>query len=318
MKARARCERYNPRVRAGRWDRSNFKSRPRWPLNFSQGGLAMNILAMDLGKNKTVVCFYDSNSGKHKYDKSVTSPSSIHDVSVKYSPDRVVFEVCSAAGWVHDIASALGIEVQVANTNHEAWRWKNVKIQNDRSDALKLAQLSAMNQLPVVHIPKRPVRQKRTLIQYRHGLIKRRTQIKNNIRAVLDKEGCKMADRRSGWSVGSIKRLTEMSLHLEECGIDNLWRGQLKVELGILDAVERCIAQVEKKLDALGENDKDVQLLQTVCGIGPRLAEVIAAFIDEPQRFKSGKQVGCYAGLTPRRYQSSDTDRQGKISGAGN
>jgi transposase len=278
----------------------------------------MNILAMDLGKSNTVICYYDSESGKHKYGKVKTTPRQIHDLLAEHKPDRVVFEICSAAGWVYDIATAIGIEVQAANTNHQAWRWKNVKNKNDRLDALKLAQLSAMNQLPVVHMPKYSVRQRRTIIQYRQGLVRQKTRIKNGIRAILDKQGQSMPDGRSGWSATSIKRLTEMSLPLDKCNIDNLWRGQLRVEVGMLEKVESCIAEIEKKLDALGKQDKDIQLLQTTCGVGPRLAEAVVAFVDEPNRFATGKQVGSYAGLTPRQYQSGDMNRQGKISGAGN
>jgi transposase len=278
----------------------------------------MKIVAMDLGKNKAVVCIYEQTSGDHKYQTIRSCPQQIHDLLTKHSPDRVVFEICPAAGWIYDIAAGLGIEIQVANTNHQAWRWKSVKKKNDRADALKLAQLSAMNQLPVVHIPSRSIRQKRSFIQYRQGLVRQRTRIKNSIRAILDKEGQVMPDGSKGWSVSSIKQLAAMSLPLEQCGIDNLWRGQLKVELERLESIERCISDVENKLDALGRQDKDVQLLQTVNGVGPRLAEAIAAFIDQPQRFRSGKQVGCYAGLTPRQYQSGEMDRQGKISGAGN
>jgi transposase len=76
----------------------------------------------------------------------------------------VVFEICSVAGWVYDICSALKLDTQVANPNTQAWRWKNVKNKNDKNDALKLAQLSAMNQLPMVHMPKPEVRQKRSLL----------------------------------------------------------------------------------------------------------------------------------------------------------
>ena len=140
----------------------------------------MNILAMDLGKSNTVICFYDSENGKHKYGKVKTTPMHIHDLLAKYSPDRVVFEICSIAGWVYDICSALKLETQVANPNTQGWRWKNVKNKNDRMDALKLAQLSAMNQLPVVHMPKRSVRQKRVIIQYRQSLVRQRTRIKNS------------------------------------------------------------------------------------------------------------------------------------------
>ena len=152
----------------------------------------MNILAMDLGKSNTVICYYDSETGKHKYGKIKTTPQQIHDLLAEHKPDRVVFEICSAAGWVYDICSCLKLETQVANPNTQGWRWKNVKKKNDRTDALKLAQLSAMNQLPVVHMPNHSVRQKRSLIQYRQSLVRQRTRIKNSIRSILDKEGKSM------------------------------------------------------------------------------------------------------------------------------
>lgn len=53
---------------------------------------------------------------------------------------------------------------QVANPNHEAWRWRNVKKKTDRVDALKLARLSAVGQLPLVHVPCAKTRQWRSLI----------------------------------------------------------------------------------------------------------------------------------------------------------
>ncbi len=45
---------------------------------YSNGGLAMDILAMDLGKNNTVICHYDAGSGKHKFAKIKTTPQQIH------------------------------------------------------------------------------------------------------------------------------------------------------------------------------------------------------------------------------------------------
>lgn len=278
----------------------------------------MNILAMDLGKNKTVVCLYNSENGKHRFGKVATRPKQIHDLIVAESPDRIVFEICSSAGWIYDIAKTLRFEVQVANPSTEGWRWKNVKRKNDREDALKLARLSAMNQLPTVHMPKPEVRQKRALIQYRQKLVRRVTQIKNNIRSILDKEGRSMAKSRSGWTIKSIERLREMSLPLEKCGFNDLWRGQLHTELQMLDATLRCLCDVTKKLNKQAKDDEQIQLLQTAVGVGPRLAEAIVVFLDGPGRFASGKQVGCYAGLTPRQYQSGSKDRQGRISGQGN
>jgi transposase len=109
-----------------------------------------------------------------------------------------------------------------------------------------------------------------------------------------------------------------MSLPLEECDGDNLWRGSLYIELEMLAKVTELIKQVEDKLNCMAEEDEKIRLLRTIPGVGPRLAEAVVAYIDEPGRFGKGKHVGCYAGLTPRQYQSGDSNRVGKISGQGN
>lgn len=167
-------------------------------------------------------------------------------------------------------------------------------------------------------MPKKKVRQKRALIQYRQTLVKRRTQIKNNIRAILEKECVVTAKGKSGWTKGVVAELRKVALSMDECDAGNLWRGQLFVELEMLESVGGSIDKVEASLDGLAKRDKQIQRLQRVSGIGPRLAEAVVAFIDEPSRFRSGKQVGSYAGLTPRQYQSGSMDHQGKISGQGN
>ena len=108
-----------------------------------------------------------------------TTPVEIRRLLARLGPERVVLEVGTPAGWVHDVASGLGMEVQVANPNHEGWRWRNVKRKTDRLDALKLAQLSAVDQLPQVHMPQQRTREQRALIGYRCKLVSRRTRIKN-------------------------------------------------------------------------------------------------------------------------------------------
>ena len=79
----------------------------------------MRIVAMDLGKSKSVICDYDSKSGKHTFRTIRTRPQEVHDLLVETEPDRVVIETGPSSGWVYDLARALGIKVQVANTNHE-------------------------------------------------------------------------------------------------------------------------------------------------------------------------------------------------------
>ena len=64
--------------------------------------------------------------------------------------------------------------------------------------------------------------------------------------------------------------------------------------------------------------DERCKRLRTAPAVGPRLSEMVVALLDDPKRFKSGKEVGAYAGLTPRQWQSGESDRQGHISRAGN
>src|ERR1041385_1256361 len=149
----------------------------------------MKILALDLGKYKTVGCEYESESGAHRFHRSATTPAALRKLVRDVNPARVVIEVCSIAGWVCDLMAALGVAVQVANTSDDAWRWRKVKQKDDRRDALKAARLSAVNQLREVYIPQTEVRQWRALITYRQHLVGRRTKIKNHIRDLLVREG---------------------------------------------------------------------------------------------------------------------------------
>ena len=108
----------------------------------------MHIIALDLGGYQATVCEYDTDSGEQRFSKIRSTPQALKDLLVARRPARLVFEIGPQAGWVHDIAVGLSIEVQVANPNHEGWRWRRVKRKTDRGDALKLAQLSTMGQLP--------------------------------------------------------------------------------------------------------------------------------------------------------------------------
>jgi transposase len=211
----------------------------------------------------------------------------------------------------------MGIELQVANPNQEGWRWNKVKRKTDRDDALKLARLSAMNQLPLVHLPEREVRQWRSLIQYRQSLVGSRTSVKNRIRSILDREAIKMPAGKTGWSRMRILALRELAGPWDELLLADLWRGELQEELDHLESLEASLGRVETKLDELAASDERVKLLQSIPGVGPRLAEMVVSVIDDPHRFRTGKQLGCYVGLTPRQFQSGSMDRQGCISGQG-
>jgi transposase len=278
----------------------------------------MRILALDLGKQKTAAFLLDRDRDEQRHTTVKTTSAALHDLIVAMSPQRVVFEICPIAGWLSDLVRAMDIDLQVVNVAHDAWRWRNVRAKSDRLDAVKLAELSLVDQLSLVHVPERTTRQWRSLIAYRKQVVGRRTQIQNSIRAILDREGLTMPAGQKGWNTSSLEYLRELSTSLATAEPEDLWRGQLALELQALAAVNEQLQALESKLDAKADADARCQRLMSIPGVGHRLAEAVVAVIDDPKRFRSGRQVGSYVGLTPRRYQSGQSDRQGRISRMGN
>jgi transposase len=285
----------------------------------------MKILAVDLGKVKSVACDFVSETGEHTFETVRTEPAILEDLFRRRRPDRVVIEVGPGAGWITDLAARMKIELQVANPSHQGWRWRGVKTKTDRVDAVKLAQLSSVNQLPQVKLPSKEVREWRSLIHYRQSLVARRTMIKNTIRSILNRQAMGMPPGKRAWTSAGRKWLenqadvgddpTELWAKLDPT---EWWRGQLAEELRQLREVDCSISSVEKKLDAYAATKQYVKRLRSAPGVGPRLSEAVVAIIDDPHRFKKGRQVSSYAGLVPRVFQSGTMDRKGRITGAGN
>jgi len=146
----------------------------------------------------------------------------------------------------------------------------------------------------------------------------RRTAIKNSIRAILDRQGIGWPMGKLGWTEKSMLTLKRLARPIDQAHPYDLWRGQLHVEFQALQHVEGLISQVEHKLEVLSADNKRVALLRTIPGVGPRLAEVVVAVIDDPKRFQNSKQVGAYAGLVPKQYESGTMQRSGRITGQGN
>jgi transposase len=281
------------------------------------------ILALDLGKFNSVLCLYEPATHDHRFVSTQTSPQTIHDLLVTHQTDDpsntlLVIETCDVAGWVYDLAVALGLAVAVANPAHEAWRWTRVKRKTDKDDALKLAKLAVLGQLPTAHMPNPQQRQRRRLVHYRRVLVDRRTQIKNQVRSIYSQQGLSLPRRSKAWTHAGIAQIAAEARPLSDCdSIDDLWRGRLHVELHLLETLDRQIAQVDEKLDTLGANDDRVQLLRSMPGVGPRLAETVVAHLDDPRRFKSARHVASYAGLVPKQFESGTIKRSCRITRRG-
>jgi transposase len=278
---------------------------------------AAPILALDLGKYKSVACAYAGDPAGARFESLTTDRAHLLQLFAKHRPSVVVIEACALAGWVHDLCAELGLPCRVANTASEAWKFKHTKRKTDKDDALRLAQLHALGQLPTVVIPPQQTRQWRALIACRQVLVGRRCAAQNRIRAVLVGQGLPAPRGAKAWAELGLQGIAQHARPLADCAAAELWRGLLDLALTEYRQARALIDQAEAKLDALAQADAGVRLLETVPGIGPRTAETVVAYLGDPKRFANGKQVSAYGGLVPRQYQSGETDRRGRITRRG-
>src|SRR2546430_892105 len=81
------------------------------------------LLALDLGKYKSVACAYARAPGAApRFESLPPAREPLRRLFARRRPAVVVFEACLLAGWVHDLRAELGIPCKVANTASEAWK----------------------------------------------------------------------------------------------------------------------------------------------------------------------------------------------------
>jgi transposase len=277
----------------------------------------MLILALDLGKFNTMCCFFDTETRTPEFLNALTDRDYLHKVFQSRRIDLVVMEACGPSGWINDLAVGLGLKTLVCSTNEDAWKWSNVKRKTDRDDALKLARMASMNELKAVHMPSPEHREFRSLVKYRKTLCDRINKIKCTIRAWFVNHGIGIERGEAAWHTGR-QQINQFRKPLADCSLDELWKGELDLELTQLDALTEQRETIESRLNAIGKHDPRIARIKTIPGMGPRTAEILVACIDDPQRFDSGRHVSAYFGLVPRQYQSGETDRNGRITKRGN
>jgi transposase len=278
---------------------------------------APRILAIDLGKYKSVACDYDPGTAEVAFASFDTSRDELQRRLVRARRAVVVIEACALSGWVYDLCVERGLNCRVANTAAEAWKFKHAKRKTDRDDALRLAQLQALGQLPTVVVPPKPVREWRALIAHRQALVGRRVTLQNRLRAILLGQGLAAPVGARAWAAAGLAEFRSHARPLADCPPAELWRGRLDRSLAEYAQVLEHVDALEAALDTLGKQSRAVQLLLTIPGVGPRTAEAVAAYLDDPRRFASKKEVSAYAGLVPRQFQSGELDRRGRITKRG-
>src|SRR5438552_2821053 len=232
--------------------------------------------------------------------------------TLKGLPDR--FEVCYEAscgyGHYHDLLRPLAARVLVAHPGQLRLIFRS-KNKNDRNDAERLAKLLYLGETPAVHVPSPEVRAWRELINCRGQLVATRTRAKNGARALLRSAGVVVPKKPGLWTKKGLAWLRRLELPTAS---QQLRRDLLLEEI---EALTRQVQRVEQELNRQARKTPAVALLRTIPGVGARTAEAVAAFIDDPHRFRNAKAVGRYFGLVPSQDQSGDRNRLGHLTREG-
>jgi transposase len=227
-------------------------------------------------------------------------------------PDR--FEVCYEAscgyGHYHDLLQPLATRVLVAHPGRLRLIFRS-KNKNDRNDAQRLAKLLYLGETPTVYVPSLEVRTWRELVNCRSQIIAKRTRAKNTLRALLRSAGVNPPKHPNLWTKSGLKWLCQMELPT----VSQQLRRDLLLEE--LETLVRQVRRIEQQLNRQARRTAAVTQLRTIPGVGPRTAEAVAAFIDDPHRFPNAKAIGRYFGLVPCQDQSGERNRLGHITREG-
>jgi transposase len=77
------------------------------------------------------------------------------------------------------------------------------------------------------------------------------------------------------------------------------------------------LRSLERRVRHMARHDDRARRLMTTPGVGVLVALTFVSAIDQADRFRSSRTVGAHFGLTPKKYQSGETDRTGRISKIG-
>ena len=185
---------------------------------------------------------------------------------------------------------------------------KTMPVKSDRNDARGIAQLMRLGWFRPVHYKSIPAQETRALLTARKLVQVKLHDIEMSLRGILRGFGLKVGKTTPARFEGRIRELVSGHPSLEAIA-----QGLLAVRV----ALRREFDRFEKQVLAMARCDTRARLLMSVPGVGAIVSLTFAAAIDDPARFESSKQVGPYFGLTPTKYQSGETDIDGRISKIG-
>jgi transposase len=269
----------------------------------------MNYYAgIDVSLKASSVCVVDA-SGKIIRESTVDSePEALIAWFGALGLSRIGLEAGPLSQWLYAALRQAGFAVELLETRHVRNALKTMPVKTDRNDARGIAQLMRLGWFRPVHCKSMEAQETRALLTARKLVQGKLHDVEMSLRGIL---------RGFGLKVGPTTPVRF------EARIRDLVAGHPSLEaiaarlLAVRTALRRELDGFEKQVRAQARCDTRARLLMSVPGVGAIVSLTFAAAIDDPARFKSSKDVGAYFGLTPTKYQSGETDIDGRISKVG-
>lgn len=259
---------------------------------------------------ETAICVVDGTGRIVKEARAASDPDALAAAlnQLDLPLERIGLEACSLTAWLHDGLREVGLPAICIETRQANAAMKTMPNKTDRNDARALAQIMRTGWFRQVHVKSRRCRLWRSLLVARRTILNEMRSIENVARAIL---------REAGLKLGTPGRAAFAARVRELAGDDPQVMPLVDPLLTVLATMLTALARLTKQVMDLVKKETVCRRLMSVPGVGPITALAFRATIDRPDRFKRSRDVGAHLGLTPARYQSGETDIQGKISRCG-
>jgi transposase len=221
---------------------------------------------------------------------------------------RVGLEAGPLSQWLYAAMRDAGLAVELSETRHVRDAFKAMPVKTDRKDARGIAHLMRLGWFRSVHRKSLPAQETRALLTARELLRSKSHDAEMSLRGVLRGFGLKVGPTTARSFAGRIRELVAGHPTLTAVA---------EALLAAREVLGEQLRGLEKRLRDQAREDRRARLLMTAPGVGVIVALTFVAAIDDPARFRSSKAVGAHFGLTPRKYQSGETDVTGRISKIG-
>jgi transposase len=269
------------------------------------------FVGLDYHKDSVQVCVMDP-AGTILANRSCPNDADAVALLVASFGDDVrgAIEACTGAAELADeLINRHGWDLALAHPGYVA-RMKQGPDKSDYTDARMLADLVRVGYLPKVWLAPHDVRQLRTLVRYRQQLVNQRRAVKLRITALLREARVKEPGLRR-WGPAWLAWLAAAA------GLGEQARFVVDCHLAELRRLGEQVLLVERRLAAVTAEDPVVARLRTLRGVGPVTAWALRAEVGRFDRFRTGKQLARYCGLSPRNASSGQRQADAGLIKAG-